>query len=175
MKLQLDVPVYIVLVGIPYSGKSHFSKELEEHVRNSYHNEFWFKILSTDDYIEKVAKEKNTTYGNIFSETISDATKNLKQNQERYIDHTFNIIHDQTNMTKHKRMEILKKLPEFYLKVCVLFEIDEKTLKERMEKRTDKIIHPNIIEAMKGFYDPPSLDEGFDIIINQEQFWNLGI
>ena len=152
-------PTFLMMVGVPGSGKSTFIQKLIETSDQS------IIIASTDDLIEAEAKRQGTTYSEIFgklnfkqlkaqmNDTIDQAVKSLKH-----------VAHDQTNMSKKSRMSKLKNIPETYKKVCLNFTIDDKVLRQRLDeraKRTGKVIPEFVLKSMFNTYQPPTRDEGF--------------
>jgi predicted kinase len=158
---------YIQLIGLPGSGKSYFKEQ--------YNNFGKFKIISTDDYIDKEASIQGKTYNEIFQNHIKFATRAMEQDFEYACFEKKNMIHDQTNLTKSKRMKFLSALPKNYSKIGILFEVDDELRKFRMSQRPGKIIDEKIIDQMKRLYEPPAMDEGFDIITKLDQAWKLFI
>ena len=94
----------VMLVGIPCSGKSTYVEKLKT-------IPYWSNsvILSTDNYIEKVAQEHNTTYNEIFEDCISEATRQLELAFIMAKDRGENLIWDQTNISRKTRKKKLSK------------------------------------------------------------------
>ena len=149
----------IFLVGIPTSGKSTYVQKLKE-------QECWENavVLSTDDYIEKEAQKLGRTYNEIFDETISDATKELELKLRYAIQNNFNIIYDQTNLTIKTRKKKLSKIPDYYHKTAVYFEISLEESLERNEKREGKYIPKSVLKRMFHQFEIPSIEEGFNFV-----------
>src|ERR1700761_2260617 len=99
----LTSPIYLCLCRLPGSGKSTFIKSLE--------NPSYYRLLSTDNYIEAEAKLQGKTYSDIFKETAKSAQVDFDLNLEDAIFHRMNIVHDQTNLSFKKRQAILKYIP----------------------------------------------------------------
>lgn len=156
----MNVPVIYILVGLPGSGKSTWvsKKILEENL----------VIVSTDDIIENIAKEKNLTYSDVWESSIKHATKLSEKIFLNALYDGKSIVWDQTNMTAKKRKTILSKIQRDYKKVCVVFEAPLDVIKERLvkrEKETGKRIPEFVLINMLKSYEEPNLSEGFDKII----------
>lgn len=152
-------PIAFFLIGLPGSGKSTFSKPLLESGQ--------FDLISTDFFIDQYAKSVGKTYTDVFSGSIKEAEKITKEYLSEVITGRRNLIWDQTNTTAKSRKQKLDKL-DGYLKIAVVFTISEKTQNERLQKRdaeVGKVIPANILKSMRDHFELPTLDEGFDQII----------
>lgn len=161
-KLQINVPIIYILIGLPGSGKSTWTQDLTNKSERD------FTIISSDAEIEKMAREVNKTYSEVYDRYIGKAIFIMKENAKNAIADVKNIIWDQTNVTKKKRKRILEALSNEYYKVAVDFTVDPKELERRLEKRakeTGKFIPKFVIDSLGKSYQAPSKDEGFDEII----------
>lgn len=147
---------FIMLCGLPASGKSTWvsSNSTQDAV-----------VLSTDNYIEEVAKKQGKTYNDVFFEVYKDAEKELDtQLKEALRDNRF-IFWDQTNLDFKTRRYKLRRIPEYYTKVAVFFEI---SLEEALRRNTrpGKVIPESTIIQMHSKYKTPMREEGFDLIFD---------
>jgi len=152
-------PIAYILVGLPGSGKSTWIKN---NVDSS------FSIISTDNIIEKIAKQQNKTYSEVFNDNIKYATQQMNHDLDLAIKQGKNIVWDQTNLSAKKRASILNRIPKNYKKICVLFDVPLPVLYDRLYKRgneTGKYIPNKVIGDMLKTYQEPDLSEGFDDII----------
>ena len=151
----------VMLVGIPTSGKSTFAKTLLS-------QPYWSNavILSTDNYIEKIAKECNKTYNEIFDDVIPDATRELELQMSMAKDKGKDIIYDQTNLSKKTRKNKLSKIPSFYRRTAVYFQVSLEEALERNKHREGKFIPESILKRMYHQFEIPTYAEGFDFIEN---------
>jgi predicted kinase len=120
-----------MLSGIPTSGKSTYVSFLLQ--KPEFYNAV---VLSTDNYIEKVAKENNLSYNEVFENEIKSAIKQLNVDLSEALKNNRSIIHDQTNLTQKSRAKKIKKIPDHYKKICAYSVIDL----EEAQKRNKSLI-----------------------------------
>lgn len=149
----------LMLVGVPCSGKSTFVKTLlsQSHWSNAV-------VLSTDNYIEAQAKRIGQTYNEVFDDVIEDATRELELQLIMAKDKGRNIVWDQTNLTKKTRRNKLSKIPSFYKRGAVYFEISLEEALERNQHREGKLIPESILRRMWQQFEIPTLKEDFDYV-----------
>ena len=150
-----------MLVGIPTSGKSTYVKKLKS-------MKYWENavVLSTDDYIEAQAKRVGKTYNEIFDDVIPDATRELELQLNIAKDKGKDIIYDQTNLSKKTRKNKLSKIPSFYRRTAVYFQVSLEEALERNKHREGKFIPESILKRMYHQFEIPTYAEGFDLIEN---------
>lgn len=155
-----DGPTAYILVGLPGSGKSTWTNKMASKMD--------FVVVSSDDIIEKFAKEEGKTYSEVFDKYVGRATGMMKQAFREAVEQNRNIVWDQTNMSQKKRRGILQQLPSHYRKVAVVFNVDDRVLQDRLDKRardTGKSIPDHIIKSMAQSYQEPTKAEGFDSVV----------
>lgn len=156
---------FIMLIGLPGSGKSTYTNALI-----AKHPEKDYVVLSTDNMIEEKAKAKGKTYSEIFPDiNMNFLTKEMKSQFREALSEGRNIILDRTNMSAKKRKEFLDAIPEGYEKIAVVFSIPDNVLRERLDNRaaaTGKKIPPMVITTMARSYVAPTRSE-FDRIIRK--------
>lgn len=154
-------PIIYVLVGLPGSGKSTYIKKLLEDSNKE------FVIVSTDNELERIAKEQNKTYSDVFNDNIKLATSLMNDAAQNAIKERKNIIWDQTNLYEKKRRKILNSIPKEYRKIAIVFQVGEDVLFSRLKDReeTGKIIPKHVIDNFIKTFEFPTKDEGFDEII----------
>lgn len=154
---------FIMLIGLPGSGKSTYTAELLRKFPDK-----GYRILSTDDMIEEKAKAAGKTYSEIFPKiNMNYLTKEMKAQFQAGLEAGENMILDRTNMSAKKRKEFLEAVPSGYKKIAVVFSIPDTLLRERLATRaaaTGKNIPPMVISTMARSYVAPTKDE-FDEII----------
>lgn len=163
MKLvEVDRPKFIMLVGVPGSGKSTWinsfvSKSPEE----------WI-VMSTDDIIEDWAKKNGKTYSEAFAILdFKDIQSKFDSKLKTALQNKQNIIWDQTNIQSGARKKKLSQIPSFYQTAAIAFEVSEDELMRRLADRsnnTGKTIPDTVIRSMIRNYQPPSKSEGFETV-----------
>lgn len=153
-------PLFIMLMGLPGSGKSHMRNKLMETM-----TEGTVIVLSTDDYIDEIAELEGKTYSEVFDHQIRYAQAEMQLDLDVAIENKFSIIHDQTNLTSKKRIDFLKKIPKEYFKVGIFILCDEKERQKRLTQRPGKIIPSHVDISMIQSKQEPQLSEGFDQLV----------
>lgn len=153
--------VVVVLAGLPGSGKSFLAN-------NSELKEVAFRY-STDDYIEQMAIENNSTYTETFEHYIREATDFMNVELKKAIDLGRPVIWDQTNTKSSKRQWILSQFPEHYVKICFAIvpprnDREWQLLIARIFSRPGKAIPKYVMDSMFDSYEEPTAEEGFNLI-----------
>jgi predicted kinase len=152
-------PIAFFLIGTPGCGKSTWSKPLLESGQ--------FDLISTDFFIDQYAKSVGKTHDEVFREYIREAEKINKLYLKEVVEGRRNLIWDQTNFLIKTRKRNLGKL-DGYIKIAVVFTISEQTQNERLQKRKEEVgksISEPILTDMRTRFEYPTLDEGFNQII----------
>jgi predicted kinase len=150
----------IMLCGIPTSGKSTYVKTLLA-------MPYWENavVISTDNYIQRVAEEQNKTYDDVFKSTISKATSHMDLQLKLAIRDGKDIIIDQTNLTRKSRKNKTSKVPaDMYRKRAVYFVIPLKEALERNKHRPGKVIPESVLTSMYHSFEVPNNSEDFETI-----------
>lgn len=158
-------PFILVLIGLPASGKSTWTREFMEKYGDRFEREVAY--ISLDKHIDARAAEKGTTYSEEYANSVGYASSMLKTESNEAFAKEVNIVWDQTNLSKKKRSGILKKVPDVYQKIAVDFDVSDRVLTERLERRAreeGKFIPKHVIESMCKSYVPVTKSEGFEII-----------
>jgi predicted kinase len=159
------MPEAIFLVGIPCSGKSTYAEKLKT-------IPYWSNavILSTDNYIEKEAQRMGLTYNQIFDDVIGDATRELELQLNMAKDKGKNLIWDQTNLSIKTRRKKLLKIPSFYARGVIYFEVSLEEALKRNSTREGKFIPESILKRMYHQFEIPTRNEDFDYVecVNDE-------
>jgi len=143
-----------MMIGVPGSGKTTW-------IKNNKHNAV---VLSTDDYIERVAEKQGKTYSEVFKDAIGPATDQMEKDLIQAIRNERDIIWDQTNLTVKARKGKLSRMPKNYRKVAVYFSVPQ-DLRDRLASRPGKVIPEPVIISMINQLQPPTKEEGFDEIL----------
>lgn len=155
-------PRYIMLVGLPASGKTTFRIDLNELAKVTSGESY--VVLSTDDYIEQFSAKKQMTYSDVFKYAIPEAELLMKERMKSAMEHGLSIIHDQTNLTRKKREAILSQIPEEYYKICEVIHCSDEEERQRRLQRPGKQIPEDVDKRMRESYQQPSHEEGWDAI-----------
>jgi predicted kinase len=149
----------ILLCGIPTSGKSTYVKTLlsQPYWQNAV-------VLSTDNYIQKVAEEQGKTYNEVFQDHISAATEFMWKQLKFAVHEGRDIIWDQTNLTPKTRKTKTSRVPKHYHKKAVYFEITLEEALERNRHREGKIIPESVLKSMYYSFQIPNNTENFETI-----------
>jgi predicted kinase len=154
-------PQLILLVGLPGSGKSTFV--------NNYRLKKHGIVASTDDIIERYAKEHDLNYSQAFQKVnFKEVDQEMRNNIIEAGKKGENIIVDQTNISDKSRRSKIDLVPKSYEKHAVVFWPEIQEVYKRLEKRekeTGKHIPQKVINSMLSNYVPPSEREGFKSII----------
>ena len=150
----------IMLCGLPTSGKSTYVKTLLA-------MPYWSNavVLSTDDYIQRVAESQSKTYNDVFKEYISEATQFMWEQLQFAIFEGRDIIVDQTNLTRETRKKKTSRVSAgMYRKRAVYFEISLKEALERNKHRPGKFIPEKVLTSMYHSFEIPNNTEDFETI-----------
>lgn len=154
-------PSFIMLVGMPASGKSTFIKQVIEPFFGD--KSFDFVVISSDNLIEEYAESVGKTYDEVFAEYASTANKMMMENARKAFRKNRDVIWDQTNLTVTSRAKKLRMVPRDYQKLAVYFQIHSLDVwKDRLAGRPGKTIPENVIESMSKSLVTPTEKEGFD-------------
>lgn len=154
-----SMPEAIFLCGVPCSGKSACVEKLKK-------LDYWKNavILSTDNYIEAQAKRLEMTYNEVFQDCIDEATRQLEIAFIEAKDKAKDIIWDQTNLTIKSRRKKLSKLPSYYRRGVIYFEVSLEEALKRNKTREGKFIPESILKRMYHQFEVPTISEGFDYV-----------
>lgn len=144
---------FTMLIGIQGSGKSTFSKKMEN-----------CRVLSSDAIRGAVLGDRQDQSSNAL---IFD----IMNRQAKYLlEKGHDVIYDATNASAKRRMALLKTLPEGTVKRAVYFATPLDTAIARDSRRalTERVGKEVIIRTYKSF-DVPMIFEGFDEIIYREK------
>ncbi len=150
-----------MMIGVPGSGKSTY-------IQNVLNQEKNLISISTDEYIEKIAREQNSTYSSVYDTAIKDANNWFNEELRKIFKQSTDFVWDQTNINIKSRKFKLKQLFDQKYEVhAITFEVETSIILDRLRNRatqTGKIIPESIIQSMLKSYQPPILDEGFSTI-----------
>lgn len=156
-----------MLIGVPGSGKSTWIQNQFEDVVK----ELTTHVASTDDYIEYIAKSQWKTYDEVFKDNIKEAEKRMYKNVASAVEDEYDIIWDQTNLTRKSRAKKLIMIPDHYIKIAQFFPVPEMNeLARRIESRPGKTIPAKVLQSMIENIEFPCVSEGFHQIVSHGEF-----
>lgn len=142
-------PKFIMLVGIPGSGKSTHAKCLARNA-NAIH-------LSSDAI-------RGELYGNEATQgNPSEVFEIMHKRTLEALANGNNVIYDATNITRRDRASILSKIPKYVKAECHIVWAPIETCIERDSKR-ERSVGKDVIDKMLKRFQAPYYDEGFDNI-----------
>ena len=148
-----------ILIGIPGSGKSTWIKSQPFDWSNTV-------VASTDDYVDREARNQGKTYSEIFKDTMPDAVAYMAETVVDAVKAGKDIVWDQTSTSILSRAKKFRMLPPDYERIAVVFRTPKKAeLTRRLKSRPGKEIPDHVITNMIGSWQEPTMAEGFDKII----------
>jgi len=157
--------LYIVLVGLPGSGKTTFRNTVCARL-----NPDELIVLSLDDEIERYAKQEGTTYTEVFSSYIETAKGIVQTARKKALLGNKNIIHDATHLTLASRSRSIFDVPDYYRKIAMVCRVDEEERQLRLLNRPGKIIPVEADDRMRTTFVNPTVEEGFDGVYPSTQW-----
>jgi len=153
------MPVLYVLVGVPGSGKSTWIG----HQKFNWDNTV---IVSTDRYVERYAKSIGKTYNEVFDDYMSTAVDLMATEARNAFAADKDVVWDQTSTSVKPRAKKLRMAPAHYTKIAVVFKTPPPALHAKMLERPGKTIPEYVMRSMIDNFVYPTVDEGFDKIVN---------
>lgn len=149
----------IVMTGLPGSGKDTWINNFLKTERGSTYN-----VVSTDMYLEEIAKEEGLTYNDVFEDRFKDAERRMNAAIQGFVAAGVDVIWNQTNLGLKKRAKILNIFKKYKNKFSISIIIDPVEHRKRLDARAvseGKTISESVIRKMILDRVEPSLDEGF--------------
>lgn len=142
-------PIFIMLVGLPGSGKSTYSKEIEE---------IGFSIHSSDKIREEL-------FGNAESQNDNDKVfKILHKRIKSDLQNGRNTVMDATNISSKRRRAFLSEISKIECyKTCIVLATTIERCKKNNNKRERKVPE-YVINRMYHSFEFPGYFEGWDYI-----------
>lgn len=145
------MPKFIMLVGLPASGKSTLAKKLKE--------EYNAEIISSDNLRKELyGDEQNQEHnGEIFNEMMKRTVACLKKNK--------NVIYDATNINSKRRISACSQVSRYAdERICYLLTTSYELCIKRNNERERKV-PDEVIKRMLYSFNTPSIYEGFTKVI----------
>ena len=147
------MPLLYVFIGVPGVGKSTY--------RNSTFTSVDYKIISSDDVIERIARHFKVSYSDAFI-CMPFANQLIESKLKKYIANGENIVWDQTNTTIRSRMRKLAKFGDNYRKIAIYFETPSDIMQSKPYNRPGKQIPDEVVAKMISDLQPPEAVEKWD-------------
>lgn len=140
---------FIMLVGVPASGKSTYAAALE---KKGYH------VHSSD----AIRKELSGSEEN--QECSKEAFRILHERVKRDLKNGVSCVYDATNLTSNRRAGFLREIRKYgCFKKCVAFYTSPEVCKQRNAAR-DRHVPEDVIDRFFRTYQAPAYSEGWDVI-----------
>lgn len=149
------MPTLYILSGLPFSGKSTFSKKVEEVTS--------IKRVSFDDlWVSFVKEDENIDYDTMITEIKKLIGKQLEKG--------FSVMYDSTNLKEEHRNEMMKVAQENNAEAMVVyFSISVEEMRKRQVQSlidyTHHVVDEDNIQRALGYNDIP---ENCLMIVNEE-------
>lgn len=159
---ELKNPFLLLMVGVPLSGKSTW-------LRENISDDIDVVVISRDQIIMDLygSDNYNEAYANVDSKAVDKLL--YKTIMDAYNDKS-NVILDMVNVTKKRRNKSLSYFRKSYTKVALVFPVlDMDVYALRNSERIvneNKRISKGVMDMMIESYVYPTIDEGFDLIID---------
>lgn len=147
----MNEATFLMLVGLPASGKSSFSEEIIEGRDDIIY-------ISSDALREEKLGDVNDQNNNsdIFIEMVNRSKKALKEGKH--------VIYDATNLSRKKRRGVLQQLPKGVYKSVVYLSASIQTIKKQNSER-QRVVPEYVIDRMYRSLQIPIYSEGWDNIV----------
>lgn len=143
-------PIFWMMVGLPYSGKSYEAEKLKENLGAVIHSSDAIREEILGDVQDQTANSK------VFEVLHERVINDLKDGK--------NVVYDATNLNYKRRMDFLqhiKKIP--CQKVCVFMATPFDVCVERSKHR-ERVVPYEVLERMYKQIWIPDMYEGWDYI-----------
>lgn len=151
-RLKSDIPLMIMLVGLPGSGKSTYAKSL----LISRDSMYFKPIIHSSDNLRRELFGDEAIQGDnnkLFSELHRRIKSDLLSGKD--------VIYDATNIKKGLRIQFLNELHNISCTpICVCIMTSHETCLKNNEKRERKV-PVGVIMRMQMNWQPPHYSEGF--------------
>lgn len=151
-----------ILVGPPAAGKTTW-------IQKEFQGEIF--TVSSDDIIQEIADEEDSTYDEVFAKYAKVAEKMMWEDFDHLVGGDYTpIIVDRTNMSVKSRRKFFERLRNFHkghgykLHAVVFPKPEDAEYERRLNSRPGKTIPENVIKSMIQSFQMPTLEEGFTTI-----------
>lgn len=146
--MNKQIPMFVMLVGLPGSGKSTYAESLSKH----------YKIHSSDALRETlfgdVNKNSKESNDKLFYELHKQIKSDLRKGK--------NVVYDATNLNRKRRMAFLREIKSINCyKKCVLVAAPYYVCLTHNQIR-ERHVPEEVIKRMYMNFQPPHKSEGWD-------------
>lgn len=148
-----------ILVGPPGSGKTTW-------IQKEFQGEIF--TVSTDDIIQEIADESDTTYDEAFAKYMKAAERMMWEDFDNYVAGDYApIIVDRTNMNAKSRARFFERLRNFHkghsytIHAVVFPKPEDDEWERRLHSRPGKTIPEAVLNGMLASFQMPTTEEGF--------------
>jgi predicted kinase len=141
-------PTFIMLVGIPGSGKSTYANQC----KNDSTIYLSSDLIRKELYGDEGCQDDSSRVFNLMHERTLEALKS-----------GYDVIYDATNLTRKSRRSILSQIPAYVNKKCVIVWAPISYCISRDMCR-GRVVGEAVIDKMLKRFEAPFYDEGFDDI-----------
>lgn len=144
-------PYFVMMVGLPGSGKSTYAKELADKISAV--------VCSSDAIRQELCGDKNLQDKN------EDVFRVLHRRIKEYLRKGTNVIYDATNINSKRRRAFLSELRNIScIKECVIMAVPFNECCEQNNSR-DRVVPYEVISRMYKNWNTPYWFEGWDKIM----------
>lgn len=162
------MPDFIMLCGLPYSGKSYFRERFLSRVPDLVH-------VCADDLIEEWSEAEGIMYNEGFNRFKREADMCAGATLKQAIEDRQSVVVDRTFLGPGVRENWMKYVDREridYRVNAIVFECDAATRASRVKLRPHRMVPIDVLESMAQAWTPPTLDEGFNHIFTPSDFGN---
>lgn len=149
--METNKASFLMLVGLPASGKSTFSEELIEGRDD-------IVLISSDKIREEMLGDVNN------QEKNTDVFQEMATRTKEALRNGFHVIYDATNLSRKRRRGLLLQLPKGTYKSVVYLSTNFKVITEQNMNR-DRQVPNEVIDNMYKNLQIPIYSEGWDKIV----------
>ncbi len=150
----MNVPVLVILMGLPSSGKSYVATHLK--------HKYSFTVLSGEDIaIQLFGTEK------VFKDQYVEAYNYLRQEATKLILQGKSVVIDGTNLKHSFRQQIYDEV-KCDKTILIYLKVDDKTALNRISKRQNSC-SPETYNKFKSQIEEPSIEENVFILTSDNR------
>lgn len=147
----MNKPIFTMLIGVPGSGKTRWSKQYEDKCVLLSSDAIRGELFGSEDYV--CTKEENEKVFNLMQQRTNAGLFEGK-----------NVIYDATNLRKKNRIHLLRSIKKIdCIKQCVLL-ITEYDICLKQNASRERKVPEDVIWRMYTNFQPPHKSEGWDEI-----------